>query len=170
MVHDKIDNDKQMCLHCRPFWWPCRRVEAMNVASSNAANPGPHLMPLEAVIGRVLAPYRPSGRQGNRQTKNNQQIHLKRWPCSWLQWCAGTIPRALPNGGGPGLYWKPTGRRHGASIMYNKMNRTWLRRFFWMCIHRQNRRKRSRVNAKAPVFNWGSTYQMKEKGLTKMSV
>jgi hypothetical protein len=30
--------------------------------------------------------------------------------------------------------------------------------------------KRSRVDAKAPVFNKGVTYQMKEKGLIKVSI
>jgi hypothetical protein len=30
--------------------------------------------------------------------------------------------------------------------------------------------KRSQVDAKAPVFNRGITYQMKEKGLTKVSI
>jgi hypothetical protein len=30
--------------------------------------------------------------------------------------------------------------------------------------------KRSRVDAKAPVFNKGITYQMKEKGLIKVSI
>jgi hypothetical protein len=30
--------------------------------------------------------------------------------------------------------------------------------------------KRSRADAKAPVFNKGVTYQMKEKGLIKMSI
>ncbi len=30
--------------------------------------------------------------------------------------------------------------------------------------------KRSQVNAKAPVFNRGITFQMKEKGLIKMSI
>ncbi len=42
-----------------------------------------------------------------------------------------------------------TGRRHRASIMSDNINRTWLRWFFW-CFHRQNYRKRSRVNAKTP--------------------
>ena len=73
----------------------------------NAACPGLLRKPLDTGIGRLLAPYCPSGCQSNRQTINNQQIHLKRWPCWWLQWCAGTIPRALPDGGGPGLYKKP---------------------------------------------------------------
>jgi hypothetical protein len=55
------------------------------------------------------------------------------------------------------------------SIMSNNINWTWLRHFF-QCFHCQNRRKRSRVDAKIPVFNRGMTYQSKQKGLTKMSV
>jgi hypothetical protein len=42
--------------------------------------------------------------------------------------------------------------------------------FFLQCFYRQNRRKRSRVNAKTPVFNKGMTYQSKQKGLTKVSI
>ncbi len=41
---------------------------------------------------------------------------------------------------------------------------------FFLCFHRQNRRKRSRVDAKNPVFNRGMTYQMKKKGLIKVSI
>ncbi len=62
-----------------------------------------------------------------------------------------------------------TGHHHGASIMSDNINRTWLRCFF-QCFHCQNRRKRSRVNAKTPVFNRGMTYQTKEKGLTKVNI
>jgi hypothetical protein len=51
-----------------------------------------------------------------------------------------------------------TGRRHWASIMSNNINWTWLRCLF-LYFHRQNRRKRSRVDAKTPVFNRGMTYQ-----------
>ncbi len=40
----------------------------------------------------------------------------------------------------------------------------------FLCFHRHNRRKRSQVDAKVPVFNRGITYQMKEKGLTKVGV
>jgi hypothetical protein len=42
--------------------------------------------------------------------------------------------------------------------------------FFCLCFHRQNRRKRSRVDKKAPIFNRGITHQTKEKGLTKVSI
>ncbi len=37
-------------------------------------------------------------------------------------------------------------------------------------LHRQNHRKRSRVDAKTPVFYRGTTYQTKEKGLINMSI
>ncbi len=62
-----------------------------------------------------------------------------------------------------------TERRHWASIMSDNINWTWLRRFFW-CFHSQNRRKRSLVDAKTPVFNRGMTYQSKQNGLTKVSI
>ena len=62
-----------------------------------------------------------------------------------------------------------TGRRHWASIMSNNRNWTWLQRFFLM-FSSSNRRKRSRVDDKTPVFNRGMTYQTKEKGLTKVSI
>ncbi len=61
-----------------------------------------------------------------------------------------------------------TGRRHRASIISNNINRTWLRHFF-LCFHHQNHRKRSRVDAKTLVFNRGVTYQLKQKGLMKVS-
>jgi hypothetical protein len=62
-----------------------------------------------------------------------------------------------------------TGRRHRASIMSDDINWTWLQQIF-QCFHRQNRRKRSRVDAKTPIFNRGTTYQMKEKGMTKVTI
>ncbi len=62
-----------------------------------------------------------------------------------------------------------TGCCHWASIMSDNINRTWSRCIFW-CFNRQNRRKRSRVDAKTPVFNRGMTYQTKEKGLTKVNI
>ncbi len=61
-----------------------------------------------------------------------------------------------------------TRRRHWASIMPDNLHRTWLRWFF-LFFHRQNHRKRWRVDAKTPVFNRGMTYQTKEKGLFKLT-
>ena len=62
-----------------------------------------------------------------------------------------------------------TGRRHRASIMSDNKGADIARTFF-LCFHRQNRRKRSQVDAKNPVFNRGMTYQTKEKGLTKVTI
>jgi hypothetical protein len=41
---------------------------------------------------------------------------------------------------------------------------------FFLVSSSSTRTKRSRVDAKAPVFNKGITYQMKEKGLIKVSI
>jgi hypothetical protein len=77
------------------------------MALPNAVCPGLLQKPLDAGIGQLLAPYRPSGRQGNKKTDNNQQMTLKRWPNQWPWQCAGTLPRTLPNGGGLGLSKMP---------------------------------------------------------------
>jgi hypothetical protein len=42
----------------------CGGVEAIHAASPIAACPGLLWKPLDAAIGRLLTPYRPSGRQG----------------------------------------------------------------------------------------------------------
>ncbi len=107
MVDDKIDNDIKMHLRCGPFWRPCKCAGAMQTALPNAACPGLLQKPLYTGIGRLLAPYCPSGRQGNRQTNNNQQTTLKRWPNQWPWRCAGTLPHISPNGGGLGLSKMP---------------------------------------------------------------
>ncbi len=62
-----------------------------------------------------------------------------------------------------------TGCHHWASIMSDNINQTWLRRFFYVFIIKTEE-KRSRVDAKTPVFNRGMTYQMKDKGLTKVTI
>ncbi len=80
IVDDKINNDKQMHLIHRPFWWPRRCTGAIQMALPDAACPGLFRKPLDAAIGWLHPTYCPSGLQGNRQTNNNQQIHLKRWP------------------------------------------------------------------------------------------
>ena len=38
----KGDDGKQMYLRRGLFWWPCRHIEAMHVASPNAAQLGIH--------------------------------------------------------------------------------------------------------------------------------
>ena len=66
IMPSKIGSDgKRMPLHCGPFPWPWWCVEAIHAASPNAACPGLHRKPLDAAMGRLLAPYRLGGRQGD---------------------------------------------------------------------------------------------------------
>ncbi len=56
---------EQMHLRRCSFRWPCESIEAIHAASPNASCPGLHQKPLDAAIGRLLAPYRLGGRQGD---------------------------------------------------------------------------------------------------------
>jgi hypothetical protein len=103
----KIDNDIKMHLRRGLFRRPCGCAGALQRASPDAACPGLLRKPLDAGIGQLLAPYPPSSRQGNRQTNNNQQMTLKRWPNQWPWQCASTLPRTSPDGGGLGLSKMP---------------------------------------------------------------
>ncbi len=154
MVDDKIDNDIKMHLRRGPFRTPCGCAGAIQMASPNAACPGLLQKPLGAGIGWLLAPYHPSG---NRQTHNNQQMTLKRWPNWWPWRCAGTLPRTLPNGGGLGLSKMPLNATIGQVLRPIMTIGHTCAGFFW-CFHCQNRRKRLQVDAKALVFNRGITY------------
>ncbi len=58
-----------------------------------------------------------------------------------------------------------TKRCHRASIAANSCNWSCMCWFF-TSFSSSTRTKRSQVDAKAPVFNRGMTYQLKEKGLT----
>ena len=49
-----------------PFRWPCGSGGTVPSASPSTAGLGLPEMPLDAAIGRVFAPYRPSGRHGHR--------------------------------------------------------------------------------------------------------
>ncbi len=157
MVNNKIDNDEQMHLRCSPFQRPCRWAGAIQMALPNAACPGLLRKPLDAGIGQLLAPYRPSGHQGNRQTNNNQQMTLKRWPNRWPWQCAGTLLRTLPNGGGLGLSKMPLNATIG-QVLRPIMTISHACAGFFQCFHCQNHRKRMHIDAKAPVFNRGITY------------
>jgi len=55
----KGGGNERMHLHRRPFWWPHGRIEAIWSTSPDAAWPGLHWKPLDAAIGRQLAPYHP---------------------------------------------------------------------------------------------------------------
>ncbi len=99
MANNEIDDDIKMHLRHGPFQRPCGCAGAIQIASPNATCPGLLRKPLDAGIGQLLAPYRPSSHQGNMQTKNNQQMTLKRWPNQWPWQCAGMLPRTSPDGG-----------------------------------------------------------------------
>jgi hypothetical protein len=113
-----------------------------------------------------VSPQRPPGQQANKQqSTNTPRKQAVLMAMAMRRYVTARITR-----------WRrfrasleATGRRHRASIMSDNINRTWLRHFF-RCFHHQNRRKRSRVDAKTPVFIRGMTYQTKEKGLTKVTI
>ncbi len=157
MVNTKINDDERMHLRCGPFQRPCGCAGAIQMASPNAACPGLLQKPLDTGIRQLLAPYCPSDRQGNRQTNNNQQMTLKRWPNWWPWQCAGTLPRTSPDGGGLGLSKMPLNATIGQVLRPIMTIGHTCAGFFW-CFHHQNRRQRSQVNTKAPVFNRGITY------------
>ncbi len=157
MVNNKIDDDEQMHLPCGPFQRPCGCAGVIQMASPNAACPGLLRKPLDAGIRWLLAPYRPSGHQGNRQTNNNQQMTLKRWPNWWPWRCASTLPRTSPDGRGLGLSKMPLNATIG-QVLRPIMTIGHACAGFFQCFHPQNRKKRLQVDAKAPVYNRGITY------------
>ncbi len=113
-----------------------------------------------------ISPQRPPGHKANKQQSTNTPKKVAvLMAMAMCRYVTGHIS-----------HWRSsrasleaTGRHHWASIMSNNINWTWLRCFFWS-FHHQNRRKRSRVDAKTAVFNRGMTYQSRQKGLTKLSI
>ncbi len=113
-----------------------------------------------------VLPQRPPGQQANKQQSTNtpkkvavlMAMAMRRYITACIaQWRRSRASQ------------EATGRLHQASIMSDNINWHGYNGFF-QCFHRQNRRKRSRVDAKTPVFNRGMTYQSKQKGLTKVSI
>ena len=98
--------NERMCLCCRPFWWPCRCIEAKHVARPNATCPGLHWKSLDAAIGRLLAPYRPGSHHGdNQQNDNSKCTHFAGYfDCHYN---VAVITRTLLDGGGSWLSYKP---------------------------------------------------------------
>jgi hypothetical protein len=113
-----------------------------------------------------ISPRQPPGQQANKQQSTNTPTLLAiLMAVAMLRYVTARI-----------IQWRrsrasleATGCCHRASIMSDNITGTWLHRFFDV-FHHQNHRKRSWVNAKAPVFIRGMTYQTKEKGLTKVSI
>ena len=124
-----------MYLRCRPFWWPCGRVEAMHVASHNAAWPGTHQITLEATIGQLLALYLPGSCQGDRQ----QTMMKKRPPLLAISNIKAVVVRRFNTAR---IAWRKrsmasleaTGHHHWASTRSNNIHRTCLLTFFFNFI------------------------------------
>ncbi len=113
-----------------------------------------------------VSPQRPPGQQAYKQQSTNTRakmaILMAMAMRQYVTACIAQWRRSRAS-------IEVTGRRHWASITPDNIVRTWLRWFF-SSFHCQNRRKRSRVDAKNPVFNRGMTYQTREKGLRKVSI
>jgi hypothetical protein len=78
-------------------------VEVVHATSTNAAWPGLLRKPLDAVIGRLLTPYRPGGRQGDsKQYKDVICTHFD-FDGRFNGHRDAVLSCALPDGGGPGL-------------------------------------------------------------------
>ena len=135
------------------------------MALPDAACSGLLQKPLDTGIGWLLAPYRPSGRQGNRQTSKNQQMTLKRWPNRWPWQCPGKLPCTLPNGGGLGLSKMPLNATIGQVlrpiIAIGHRYAGFFRVFSSTPCY-----KRDRGDVKAPNNNRGMTYQTDKKEFT----
>ncbi len=158
-----------MHLHHWPFQWPRQCARAIQTALLDAACPGLPWKPLDTAIGQLLALYCPSGLQGNSNQNDDKKMDqlclailmapvVHRYDSTHIAWWKRS--RALV---------EATGCCHQASIAANSCNWSHIRRYFFS--HSSSTcRKRSWVNSKAPVFNGCMTYQMKEKGLTKVSI
>ncbi len=114
----------------------------------------------------AVLPQWPPGQQANKQQLTNTPTKLPvlmaMAMCRYVTGCITHWRRSRAS-------LKATGCCHWASIKSDNIKGSWLRLFIYV-FHRQNHRKRSWVDAKAPVFNRGISYQTKEKGLTKVSI
>ncbi len=105
-----------------------------------------------------VLPQRPPGQQANKQQSTNTPKKMAvLMAMAMLQYVTACITRWRRSRAS----LEATGCHHWASIMSNNIYWTWLWCFFSQCFHHQNRRKRSRVDAKTPAFNRGMTYQLK---------
>jgi hypothetical protein len=118
------------------------------------------------VTTHSVLPQRPPGQQANKQQSTNTPKKVAMFMAVAVhQYYTARIARWRRSR----ALLEATGRCHRASITSDNITPDMAMMVF-LCFHCQNHRKRSQVDAKAPVFNRGITYQTKEKGLTKMSI
>ncbi len=113
-----------------------------------------------------VSPQRPPGQQANKQQSTNTPTKLAVSMAMVMPWY---VTARIVQWRRSRALLEATGCHHWASIMFDNIKGTWLRWFFW-CFHCWNHRKRSREEAKTPVFIRGMTYQTKEKGFIKVSL
>jgi len=98
---EKGGGGEQMHFRRCSFRWPCKSVEAIHAASPDASCPGLHQKPLDAAIGRLLAPYRLGGCQGD--SKQNIDVICTHFDGRFDGHRDAAV-RALPDGGGCGFH------------------------------------------------------------------
>ncbi len=146
----------------RTHWSDARGIAWFSKSRATLDAPGcRHWMTTSSVL-----PQQPPGQQKNKQ---QSIMTLKRWPNWWPWQYAGTLPCTSPDGGGLGLSKMPLNATIGR-VLWPILTIGHACAGFFQCFHRQSRRKRLQIDAKAPVFNKGITYKMKEKGLTKVTI
>ncbi len=113
-----------------------------------------------------VLPLQPPGQQANKQQSTNTPTELAvLMAMAMHQYVTVRIAQWRRSR----AVLEATGRYHWASIAADRTHQTCMRQFlpvFSLSTHR----KRSRVDAKAPVFNRGMTYWTKEKGLIKVTI
>ena len=110
---------------------------------------------------RSVLPRRPPGRQ---QTKQRCIMYPLWWPFRWSSRCGGTIPRASPDGGGPGLSYKPLNTAIGRALApIASIGQSNFGCFFDFIV------KSLKKSSSCPNNNRGVTHQTDEKHLNNMS-
>jgi hypothetical protein len=103
---------------------------------------------------RSVLPQPMPGQQANKEQSTNTPTKLAALMTMAMRWY---VTAHIAQWRRSRALLEATGRRHWASNMSNNIKETWLGCFFNV-FHRQNCRKRSRVDAKTPVFNRGMAY------------
>ena len=112
-----------------PVWRPRLCAGAMPLTLTVGGGSGLHSKPMDAVIGRVFGPYRPSGRQGRMPKKHGEKA-----PCLLAVSLAAVMPRYdakhIAQLRGSRATREATGWHFRASIAANNSVWTWIPHFF----------------------------------------
>jgi hypothetical protein len=148
-----------MYLRRGPFRWSWRCADAIRSKSPDAAWPGLYLKPLDAAIGRLLAPYRPGGRQGDNQHSDNAKYSHFDGHFDGDRDAAVLYPAHCPMDLFV-AFIKATKHRHQASTRSDIVKRSIKFRLFFDFITKSLKKSSS-----CPNNNRGVTYQSDGKDL-----